>query len=88
MSTAFAPPNSITVPNPLTVDPTIRHRSNISAKLCHNRYTAWLEQDRVRKEQAAKFEAQQIQLFGGEPGDDVDLCFRMLEYFGGLDYIS
>ncbi|KAF7507015.1 hypothetical protein GJ744_011039 [Endocarpon pusillum] len=88
ISTACAPPSSIIVPNPLTMDPTIRHRSNIPAKLCPNRYTAWLEQDRVRKEQAAKFEAQQIQLFGGEPGDDVGLCFRMLEYFGGLDYIS
>lgn len=68
--------------------PNIRHRSDIPAKLWHNRYTAWQEQDRVRKEQAVKFEAQQIQLFGGEPGDDMSLCYRMLEYFGGLDYIS
>jgi len=71
-----------------TSDATTRRRSNIPAKLWHNRYTAWLEQDRVQKEQAARFEAQQIQLFGGEPGDDVELCYKMLEYFGGLDYIS
>ena len=41
----------------------------------------------MEKEHAAKLEAQQIQLFGGEPGDDVELCYKMLEYFGGLDYI-
>jgi hypothetical protein len=33
-------------------------------------------------------EAAQCRLFGGEPGDDVTLCDRMLEYFGGLDYID
>lgn len=33
-------------------------------------------------------EADQYRLFGGEPGDDVSLCYRMLEYFGGLDYIE
>ncbi|KAL4766626.1 uncharacterized protein BDW70DRAFT_126342 [Aspergillus foveolatus] len=33
-------------------------------------------------------ETEQFRLFGGEPGDDVDLCYRMLEYFGGLDYID
>lgn len=65
-----------------------RPRSEIPAMLWQNRFTAWQERERVRKERAAKFEAQQIQLFGGEPGDDVELCFRMLEYFGGLDYIS
>ena len=33
-------------------------------------------------------EKEQLRLFGGEPGDDVNLCYRMLEYFGGLDYID
>ena len=32
-------------------------------------------------------EAEQCRLFGGDPGDDPGLCDRMLEYFGGLDYI-
>ncbi|KAJ5901700.1 hypothetical protein N7495_002228 [Penicillium taxi] len=32
--------------------------------------------------------AEQCRLFGGEPGDDVNLCYRMLEVFGGLDYID
>lgn len=35
-----------------------------------------------------RLETEQCRLFGGEPGDDVDLCYRMLEYFGGLDYID
>lgn len=69
-------------------DAPTRRRSDIPAKLWQNRYTAWRERDRVEKEYAAKLEAQQIQLFGGEPGDDIGLCYRMLEYFGGLDYIS
>ena len=30
-------------------------------------------------------EQMQIKIFGGEPGDDVDLCYKMLEYFGTLD---
>lgn len=33
-------------------------------------------------------ETEQCRLFGGVPGDDVSLCHRMLEYFGGLDYID
>ncbi|KAL4751142.1 hypothetical protein BDW72DRAFT_99658 [Aspergillus terricola var. indicus] len=33
-------------------------------------------------------ETEQFRIFGGEPGDDVNLCYRMLEYFGGLDYID
>ncbi|KAL4909789.1 hypothetical protein BDW74DRAFT_43749 [Aspergillus multicolor] len=37
---------------------------------------------------AANMETEQYRLFGGEPGDDVGLCYRMLEYFGGLDYID
>jgi hypothetical protein len=79
---------SATLPGLPTTDATIRRRSDIPAMLWQNRYAAWQEQDRVQREQAAKFEAQQIQLFGGEPGDDVELCYKMLEYFGGLDYIT
>lgn len=47
----------------------------------HHGYVAW----RTREH---RLEAEQYRLFGGEPGDDVSLCFRMLEYFGGLDYID
>lgn len=35
-----------------------------------------------------RFETERCWLFGGEPGDDVGLCYRMLEYFGGLDYVD
>ncbi|RHZ64571.1 uncharacterized protein CDV56_106113 [Aspergillus thermomutatus] len=54
-----------------------------SAQTWHQGYSAW--QVRERK---SPLEAEQYRLFGGEPGDDVDLCYRMLEYFGGLDYID
>lgn len=65
-----------------------RLRSNIPAMLLHKRFSGWREADRAQREdQAARLEARQIQLFGGEPGDDVELCYRMLEYFQGLDYI-
>jgi hypothetical protein len=65
-----------------------RQRSDIPTKLWQNRHMAWQDRHRAEEEHAAKLEAQQIQLFGGEPGDDVELCYKMLEYFGQLDYIS
>jgi len=40
------------------------------------------------RDTSSTVEAAQCRLFGGEPGDDVALCERMLEYFGGLDYID
>jgi hypothetical protein len=55
--------------------------------LWHKRFSGWQEAA-DREDQAARLEARQIQLFGGEPGDDVELCYRMLEYFEGLDYVS
>jgi len=54
----------------------------------HNRYVAWQSRDGRQRQEAANLEAEQCRLFGGEPGDDVALCYRMLEYFGGLDYID
>ncbi|EYE99064.1 uncharacterized protein EURHEDRAFT_470534 [Aspergillus ruber CBS 135680] len=35
-----------------------------------------------------RLETEQCRLFGGEPEGDVGICYRMLEYFGGLDYIN
>ncbi|KAE8380653.1 hypothetical protein BDV26DRAFT_128009 [Aspergillus bertholletiae] len=49
----------------------------------HHGYTTWQKRDRT-----LRLEVEQCRLFGGEPGDDVGLCYRMLEYFGGLDYID
>lgn len=62
----------------------------------HHRYMPWQDQDKMNyiQEQscqpikaAATLEEEQCRLFGGEPGDDPALCYRMLEYFGGLDFI-
>lgn len=53
------------------------------APIWHQGYVAWQQRER-----RLQLEAEQFRLFGGEPGDDVDLCYRMLEYFGGLDYIN
>lgn len=49
----------------------------------HYGYVTWQTRDR-----SLRPETEQYRLFGGEPGDDVGLCYRMLEYFGGLDYID
>ncbi|KAL2001422.1 hypothetical protein VTN02DRAFT_1779 [Thermoascus thermophilus] len=59
-----------------------------SALLWHNRHMVWQARERKQRLEAARLEAEQCRLFGGEPGDDVSLCYRMLEYFGRLDYID
>ncbi|EEH15833.1 hypothetical protein PABG_05920 [Paracoccidioides brasiliensis Pb03] len=58
------------------------------AKHWHNRQISWQNCECRQFLEAAQLEADQCRLFGGEPGDDVGLCYRMLEYFGGLDYID
>jgi len=50
-------------------------------------YTAWQIRETPPQQEAGGLEAAQYRLFGGEPGDDPSLCYRMLEYFGGLDFI-
>jgi hypothetical protein len=52
-----------------------------------SRYVAWQNQE-CKEQDALSIEAEQCRLFGGEPGDDMDLCYSMLEYFTGLDYID
>ncbi|KAJ5359317.1 uncharacterized protein N7496_011730 [Penicillium cataractarum] len=56
----------------------------------HYGFTAWPIRENVpqRREASIGLEARQCRLFGGEPGDDLNLCYRMLEYFDGLDYID
>ena len=49
---------------------------------------AWQKREKAQRDDAARLEAAQIKLFGGVPGDDVGLCWSMLEYFGGLDFID
>lgn len=36
----------------------------------------------------SELEEEQIKLFGGEPGDDPTLCFKMLEAFGRMEWID
>ncbi|KGO73562.1 hypothetical protein PITC_044220 [Penicillium italicum] len=54
----------------------------------HCGYTAWQTRECPSRLESGGLEEAQCRLFGGEPGDDVSLCYRMLEYFGGLDYIN
>ncbi|KAJ5519833.1 hypothetical protein N7463_000286 [Penicillium fimorum] len=54
----------------------------------HYGNTAWQTRERSLRFESGGMEEAQCRLFGGEPGDDVSLCYRMLEYFGGLDYID
>ncbi|KAK1144730.1 hypothetical protein N8T08_005034 [Aspergillus melleus] len=54
----------------------------------HNGYIMWQKRERTPRFESAKMEAEQYRLCGGEPGDDVGLCYRMLEYFDGLDYMN
>ena len=62
--------------------------TGMTAQHWHNTYATWQKRVQSQNEEAAKIEAQQIKLFGGEPGDDVALCYRMLEFFGKLDFID
>ncbi|KAJ5819263.1 hypothetical protein N7474_004854 [Penicillium riverlandense] len=57
------------------------------APLWHYGYSTWRTREGV-PDTSSTVETAQCRVFGGEPGDDVALCERMLEYFGGLDYID
>jgi hypothetical protein len=59
-----------------------------ATKGSQNIYTACQTRTQRQMEETAKLELERIKLFGGVPGDDVGLCYRMLEFFGGLDFID
>lgn len=61
---------------------------DLTGRQWQNGFTAWQKRERTLRQEAASLEAEQYRLFGGEPGDDEALCYKMLEYFGGLDYID
>ncbi len=63
-------------------------QADLTARHWHNRYLAWQRRDQRQREEKAKIEAERQRKFGGEPGDDDSLCYRMMEYFEGLDYIE
>ncbi|KAJ5578529.1 uncharacterized protein N7459_007493 [Penicillium hispanicum] len=62
--------------------------AQVPAPTWHYGYMAWQIRETVPRWEAGGLEAEQYRLFGGQPGDDMSLCDRMLEYFGGLDYID
>ena len=61
---------------------------SVASKHWHNRYTAWQNRETAQKREAVNIEAEQFKLFGGVPGDDVGLCFKMLEVFEGMNWIE
>ena len=67
----------------VNLDPTVKGTNRLQTL-----YPPWQSRSQRQIEEAAKLEREQIKLFGGVPGDDVGLCYRMLEYFGGLDFID
>ncbi|EXJ87444.1 hypothetical protein A1O3_04404 [Capronia epimyces CBS 606.96] len=75
--------------NQIATSPFLRNpNSTVASKHWHNRYMIWQNRDVVQRREAVKMEAEQIKLFGGEPGDDVGLCYKMLEVFEGMNWIN
>lgn len=66
--------------------------SAILEPLAHTRHTwseGWQTFDPINSVDAEQLAVQQqYRYFGGEPGDDENLCYNMLDYFGRLDYIN
>ena len=69
---------------------TISRRNDVSARHWFNRYIAWQNRDRKQREEREKLISEQRRIFGGESdeGDEDGLCSRMLEFYGGLDYLQ
>ncbi|KAJ9617539.1 uncharacterized protein PV06_07547 [Exophiala oligosperma] len=89
VSSPYSSPLSKTEPTQPALPPTLRNpSSSLTSKNWYNRYVAWQNRDLAQKREAIKLEAEQIKLFGGEPGDDVGLCYKMLEVFAGMNWID
>ncbi|KAI9741776.1 MAG: hypothetical protein M1834_000162 [Cirrosporium novae-zelandiae] len=82
----------ISAANPLVDYPPSPPRANSSSKLTakhpYQRYQSLPDQRPKQQRGVDALEAEQQRIFGGEPGDDVGLCRRMLDYFDTLDYIE
>ena len=66
-------------------------RADMSARHWHNTYLTWQARERKQKEERERLQQEQRRIFGGDSqdGEDEDgLCSRMMEYFGGLDYLE
>ena len=71
--------------------PAVNRRGSVSARHWHNRYMAWQVRERRQREEHEKIELEKRRIFGGEIEGDKDeegLCLKMMEYFGGLDFIE
>ena len=82
-------PSTFTIPSH-PQPPRRRNNDDISAKHWHNRYTAWQVRERRQAEERARLEAEKKRIFGGNEEGEEDrwLGERMMEYFGGLDFIE
>jgi hypothetical protein len=63
----------------------LKSSDSINARLWQNRYIAWQTRESVYRQ---RLEAERLNLFGGEPGDDPGLCDKMMEVFEGMDWID
>ena len=61
---------------------------SVPAPIWHYGLMTWSIRETTSQRGTSNLETEQCRLFGGEPGDDVTICQRMLEYFDGLDYIN
>ncbi|RJE17046.1 hypothetical protein PHISCL_10617, partial [Aspergillus sclerotialis] len=61
---------------------------SVASRHWYNRYVAWQTREKAQSREAATIEAEQIKLFGGYPGDDVGLCYKMMEIFEGMNWID
>lgn len=62
--------------------------NGINARHWHNRYIAWQNRESAQRREASHIEAEQLKIFGGEPGDDTGLCSKMMEAFEGMDWVD
>ena len=76
-----------------------RGNNGVSARHWHNRYLAWQGREKKQREERERLREEERRIFGGEEGegDDGDECDgcgdgglarRMLEFFGGLDFLE
>ncbi|MCJ1284870.1 hypothetical protein MMC26_004207 [Xylographa opegraphella] len=83
-----APPDPLLLAPP---GPAMSRRGGVSARHWHNRYIAWQVRERRQREECEQLEAEKRRIFGWEiegREDEERLCLKMMEYFGGLDFIE
>jgi len=88
----IAPEKSTEPPEPTLISSISnpKRQNTLSTRHWHNRYNAWQVRERRQREESEKLEAEKRRIFGDGSGDGEDevLCVKMLEYFGGLDFIE